>query len=81
MEEFLIGLLVCITSVWYVIVGLQNLGQSYECLDASLPWLCYWILHSLELLETPLPEHLLSSIVQFLGIVKIATFHITVKCK
>ena len=26
-----------------------------QCLDASRPWLCFWILHSLELLEEPIP--------------------------
>lgn len=29
---------------------------SPQCLDASRPWLCYWILHSLELLEEPIPD-------------------------
>lgn len=51
----------------FLFLGIQHLGESYESLDASLPWLCYWILHSLELLETPLPEHLSSSIAQFIG--------------
>lgn len=27
-----------------------------QCLDASRPWLCFWILHSLELLEEPIPS-------------------------
>ena len=27
-----------------------------QCLDASRPWLCYWILHSLELLDEPIPQ-------------------------
>ncbi len=31
--------------------GLQQLSPGYACLDASRPWLVYWILHSLELLE------------------------------
>ena len=30
--------------------GLKDLSEGYECLDASRPWLVYWILHSLELL-------------------------------
>lgn len=30
--------------------GLKNLSAGYECLDASRPWLVYWIVHSLELL-------------------------------
>ena len=51
----------------FLLKGIRHLSQSYDCLDASLPWLCYWILHSLELLETPLPEKLPSAIAQFLG--------------
>ncbi|KAK2707082.1 hypothetical protein QYM36_014944 [Artemia franciscana] len=35
----------------YLLNGLHHLPGSFECLDASIPWLCYWILHSLELLE------------------------------
>ncbi|OWK09874.1 FNTB [Cervus elaphus hippelaphus] len=31
-------------------------GRAAECLDASRPWLCYWILHSLELLDEPIPQ-------------------------
>lgn len=31
-----------------------------QCLDASRPWLCYWILHSLELLEEPVPSSVAS---------------------
>lgn len=30
---------------------LQPLSEHYLCLDASQPWLCYWMLHSLELLD------------------------------
>uniref|UniRef100_A0A4W5N2T0 Prenyltransferase alpha-alpha toroid domain-containing protein n=1 Tax=Hucho hucho TaxID=62062 RepID=A0A4W5N2T0_9TELE len=37
----------------YLKKGLRHLSDAYECLDASRPWLCYWILHSLELLEEP----------------------------
>uniref|UniRef100_A0A8C2KAA0 Farnesyltransferase, CAAX box, beta n=1 Tax=Cyprinus carpio TaxID=7962 RepID=A0A8C2KAA0_CYPCA len=39
----------------YLKKGLRHLSDAYECLDASRPWLCYWILHSLELLEEPVP--------------------------
>jgi len=31
--------------------GLHGLSSNYECLDASRPWLCYWIVHSLDLLD------------------------------
>ncbi|PIO36468.1 hypothetical protein AB205_0168840 [Aquarana catesbeiana] len=37
------------------------------CLDASRPWLCYWIVHSLMLLDEPIPESVASSVCQFLG--------------
>ena len=47
--------------------GLKDLSEGYECLDASRPWLVYWILHSLELLEEPLSEEEKSSIVKFLA--------------
>ncbi|XP_055879773.1 protein farnesyltransferase subunit beta-like [Biomphalaria glabrata] len=47
--------------------GLQTLSSSYECLDSSRPWLCYWILHSLELLEVIIPEERALAIANFLG--------------
>ena len=34
----------------YLRKGLLRLSENFECLDASRPWLCYWILHSLNLL-------------------------------
>jgi len=37
--------------VAFLLRGLKRLSESYECLDASRPWLCYWILHSLSLLN------------------------------
>jgi len=30
--------------------GIRELSEGYECLDASRPWIVYWILHALELL-------------------------------
>ncbi|CAB3372823.1 Hypothetical predicted protein [Cloeon dipterum] len=33
--------------------SLKYLPKGYEVLDSSQPWLCYWILHSLNLLENP----------------------------
>lgn len=27
------------------------MGSGYQSLDASRPWLCYWILHGLDLLD------------------------------
>ncbi|TSR99406.1 Protein farnesyltransferase subunit beta [Bagarius yarrelli] len=49
-------------------VTMQIKGFSVErCLDASRPWLCYWILHSLELLEEPVPASIASDVCQFLS--------------
>ena len=41
--------------VAYLMKGLGGLGGSYVALDASRPWLCYWILHGMDLLDA-LPE-------------------------
>ncbi|XP_065051616.1 protein farnesyltransferase subunit beta-like isoform X2 [Rhopilema esculentum] len=41
--------------VEYLRKGLHHLSSSYQCLDASRAWLCFWILHSLELLDVPIP--------------------------
>lgn len=46
--------------------GLTVLSDGYECLDASRPWICYWILHSLDLLSESISPTLSSNIVQFL---------------
>ena len=48
--------------------GLKRLSEAYECLDASRPWLCYWILHSLALLEAlpTLDDDRLRDVVDFL---------------
>jgi len=50
----------------YLKKGLQRLSTSYECLDASRPWLCFWIVHSLELLKEPMPEEVSEKVAQFL---------------
>ncbi|XP_038641021.1 protein farnesyltransferase subunit beta isoform X1 [Scyliorhinus canicula] len=50
----------------YLKKGLRHLSESYSCLDASRPWLCYWILHSLELLGEPIDDRMASDICQFL---------------
>jgi hypothetical protein len=39
----------------YLFGGLGQLPSSFAVLDASRPWICYWILHSLALLNAPLP--------------------------
>ena len=45
---------------------MTELSQGYECLDASRPWLVYWLLHSLELLGEELSEEEKAEIVGFL---------------
>lgn len=53
--------------VAYLMKGLSHLPKAYQDLDASRPWLCYWILHSLELLEVTLYSEMKTSIADFLG--------------
>lgn len=45
--------------VRYLLAGLESLPGGYASLDASRPWICYWIVHSLSLLGVSLadPEH------------------------
>jgi len=47
--------------------GLRELSEGYECLDASRPWLVYWILHSLELLGEPITPKEKSEFSSFLA--------------
>ena len=51
--------------------GLAELSQGYECLDASRPWLVYWLLHSLELLEETITEEEKDDIVAFLSLCQV----------
>ncbi|KAF9320623.1 hypothetical protein BG006_002749, partial [Podila minutissima] len=44
--------------VKYVLGGIDFLASYWTSLDASKPWLCYWILHSLDLLGYKIPEKL-----------------------
>ncbi|KAG7297921.1 hypothetical protein JYU34_018676 [Plutella xylostella] len=46
---------------------LMSLPKTYECLDASRPWLVYWILHALWLLDDMPDAETLSHTVQFLS--------------
>ncbi|CAG8558918.1 9604_t:CDS:10 [Ambispora leptoticha] len=39
--------------------GLTRLSGGFVSLDASKPWIAYWILHSLDLLGTPMTEDLI----------------------
>lgn len=47
--------------------GLTTIPQPYESLDSSRPWLCYWILHSLDLLDELISNDLKAHIIQFLA--------------
>ena len=38
-----------------------------KCLDASRTWVCYWNLHSLELLEVPIPDETKKAVISFLN--------------
>lgn len=46
--------------------SLIHLNEAYECLDCSRPWLCYWILHSLQILGERLEDEEYSNIAGFL---------------
>lgn len=52
--------------VHYLKRGLHHLSEAYECLDASRPWLCYWILHGLELLNESISPEEISRTADFL---------------
>lgn len=41
--------------VAYVQGGLGQLSPGFAALDASRPWICYWLVHSLALLDAPMP--------------------------
>lgn len=51
----------------YLRNSLGYLPASYECLDASRAWLCYWILHSLSLLNVNVDPETKSAVAKFLG--------------
>ncbi|XP_028409081.1 protein farnesyltransferase subunit beta-like [Dendronephthya gigantea] len=52
--------------IQYCVKGLNQLSSSYSCLDASRPWLCFWILHSLELLDQPITKEIAERVTEFL---------------
>ncbi|KAG8465485.1 hypothetical protein KFE25_002792 [Diacronema lutheri] len=52
--------------VRYLLRGLERLSSGFQVLDSSRPWLCYWILHGLDLLGHDLDAELGSRIVGFL---------------
>jgi protein farnesyltransferase subunit beta len=50
----------------YLTGGLQQLSSGYVSLDASRPWICYWIIHALYLLDRE-PKYLYSRVVSTLS--------------
>lgn len=42
--------------ITYLQKGLASLPQSFTSLESSRPWLLYWIIHSLALLQADLPQ-------------------------
>eukprot|EP01097_Dermamoeba_algensis_P006457 TRINITY_DN4040_c0_g2_i1.p1 TRINITY_DN4040_c0_g2~~TRINITY_DN4040_c0_g2_i1.p1 ORF type:complete len:330 (+),score=82.67 TRINITY_DN4040_c0_g2_i1:40-990(+) len=49
----------------WLLQGLKKLSSGYMTLDASKPWLCYWTLHSLDLLDA-LPQPTIPKAVDYL---------------
>lgn len=58
--------------ITYLVNGLEHLEESYMTLDASRPWLLYWILHALDLLGAipDLPASLVDRIIAWLKLVQ-----------
>lgn len=52
---------------FYIETNLRHLSTSFECLDASRPWLVYWLLNAATLLNIKLQDQLYSDIVDFLA--------------
>ncbi|CAM0882823.1 unnamed protein product [Alopecurus aequalis] len=53
--------------VEYLTKGLKHLAPSFHVLDANRPWLCYWMVHGLALLDETLDDDLENDIVDFLS--------------
>ncbi|KAF3334870.1 Protein farnesyltransferase subunit beta [Carex littledalei] len=51
----------------YLTKGLNQLGHTFQVLDANRPWLCYWILHSFAVLGEEVDSELESRVVDFLS--------------
>ncbi|KAK3165379.1 hypothetical protein QOZ80_1AG0032430 [Eleusine coracana subsp. coracana] len=51
----------------YLTKGLRHLGPNFHVLDANRPWLCYWIVHPLALLDEVLDDDIEDDIVDFLA--------------
>ena len=55
-------------TISFLLRGLKHLSDGFQCLDASRPWLVYWIIHSLELLNVSVEGQQRIDIIKFLGI-------------
>ena len=51
----------------YLRAGFEKLPAQMSSLDASRPWLCYWVTHSLEVLGNPVDAVQGARLVDFLG--------------
>lgn len=51
----------------YLKKALNYLPPEYKALDASRPWLCYWIIHGLTLLDVILPPEQYDRFINFLA--------------
>ncbi|GJN17738.1 hypothetical protein PR202_gb04834 [Eleusine coracana subsp. coracana] len=51
----------------YLTKGLRHLGPNFHVLDANRPWLCYWMVHPLALLDEVLDDDIEDDIVDFLA--------------
>ncbi|XVF16432.1 hypothetical protein REPUB_Repub10bG0030000 [Reevesia pubescens] len=52
--------------VEYLTAGLKQLGPSFCILDANRPWICYWILHSIALMDEFVDPELEDNTIDFL---------------
>lgn len=43
------------------------LSQGFTALDASKPWIIYWSLHGLDLLDSPVPDNVRAGLIATLG--------------
>ncbi|XP_021299333.1 protein farnesyltransferase subunit beta [Herrania umbratica] len=53
--------------VEYLTNGLKHLGPSFCVLDANRPWLCYWIIHSIALMDEFVDPELEDNTIDFLS--------------
>ena len=53
--------------VGYILSGISHLSPGFVALDASRPWLCYWMVHALDLLGHPLSAAQGDAFVDFLS--------------